>query len=132
MNLDAKYNFFLGHSLFNFYDCSDITYYSPENEAFETHSYAFEDTQGLIPVPYSDEHKGLTWRFFWESLDEEESELARSFSGPGFFAFMRETGLDERFAEAEIRMKQQIIEEWEQEHMLSIDYDSVPVVVYDD
>ena len=41
---------------------------------------------------------------------------------------MRENGLDERFQEAENRMKMQIIEEWEQKHRLSIDYDTVPVV----
>ena len=96
-----------------------------------THSYEYEDTGDLIPTPYSDEHRGLTWRFFWESLSEEESELAQSISGSGFFASMRENGLDERFQEAENRMKMQIIEEWEQKHRLSIDYDTVPVVYYD-
>lgn len=57
--------------------------------------------------------------------------MAQSISGPGFFASMRENGLDERFQEAENRMKMQIIEEWEQEHKLSIDYATVPVVDYD-
>lgn len=128
MSLNKKFIFFEEHFLFNSNDCDRITYYSPEKKAFEYHSYEYEDTGDLIPTPYSDEHRGLTWRFFWESLSEEESELAQSISGSGFFASMRENGLDERFQEAENRMKMQIIEEWEQKHRLSIDYDTVPVV----
>lgn len=132
MNLNSKYHFFVIHSLFNIADCDAMTYYCPERKAFEFHSYLFENTQGLIPVPFADEHSGTTWSFFWESLDDEEAALARSFSGPGFFSFMRETGLDERFNEAEIRMKKELIEEWEQANHLAIDYDHVSVVYVDD
>ena len=132
MNLNYKYDFFINHSLFNINDCDVVTYYCPEKKIFEVHSWSFENNQGLIPAPFADEHRNLTWKFFWESLDDNEKTLAHSYSGPGFFSFMRETGLDARFGEAEIRMKKEIIEEWERANNLVINYDHALVVDFDD
>lgn len=127
MNLARKYDFFIAHSLFNANYYPYICYYCPDRNAFEIHSYEFENDQGLILVPFSDEHRGTIWAYFWELLDDDETELARSHSGPGFFAFMRENGLDERFEDARIRMEKALIDDWERENNLEIDYDQVSV-----
>lgn len=132
MNLNLKYQFFIEHSLFNFCDSDTFSYYSPERNVLENHPWSFENDQELIQLPFSDEHRGTTWAFFWESLSDDEAALAQSFSGPGFFEFMRETGLDENFNEAEIRMKKELIESWEQEHKLAIDYENAAVIYCDD
>ena len=65
-------------------------------------------------------------KVFRSKLTPKELELATAFYGRrGYFAYLEEIGLIDVFREAEDEAVWVLIEEWEEENGLSIDWDTV-------
>ena len=65
-------------------------------------------------------------KVFRSKLTPKELELATSFYGRrGYFAYLEEIGLIDAFRETEDEAVWVLIEDWEEENGLSIDWDTV-------
>lgn len=126
--MDNKTLFFEEHALFNVCGLDLICYYDPKTNVFEVQYRGHRVRKSLIETPYIESYKPLIWRKFWSSLNDNELRLAESFDERrGFFGFLRETGLISRYDAAVELSKLEIIEHWERENGLSIDWTTVAV-----
>ena len=66
-----------------------VSYYDVEENDFVSFDCLFDepDEDRFIKLPYVEDCKRVTWKLFWESLNDEERELAESFNEKHVFLY---------------------------------------------
>lgn len=115
------YDFFENNDLFNHSGCYYAWYYDTKHKCFVGEiEGADERKHHLVPTPYVESFERAVRRAFWSSLTDEELLLANSFEkGPGFFDFMKETGLFGRYECAFQEVAEQVIDIWMSDNGIS-------------
>jgi hypothetical protein len=113
--------------LLNLDECPFWTFYEEESNRFILLEYDAEDIpEDAICLPFVNELMPYAKKVFRSKLTPKELELATSFyERHGYFAYLEEIGLIDVFREAEDEAIWILIEDWEDEHDLSIDWDTV-------
>lgn len=109
--------------------CEYITYYDCKLKRFKVFKEGRKIAKKYISAPFTGHYNDLTWKYFYEMLNEEETEIAYSYTKRrGFFNYMKENGLIDTFYEAQDRARHEYFAEWEKANGLSIDWNTVTIV----
>ena len=112
----SKFAFFNDNGLFNTICTDCVSCYDTRSNCFTAVALATcEKSDHLAITPYAEGFRYSTWRYFWSSLSEDENTLANSLEEKhGFFDFMRETGLIEKYDLAYQKAAEEAIDTWMQ------------------
>ena len=122
----TKYNTFINNSLFNHVGVDFAVYYDAKNNRFRACAIDAYVPEHYVQTPHDIEVNYPAMKKFWLSLDNDSRDLAQSFGDKhGFFQFMRDTGLIEYYDKAYAEAAEEVINEWEQDNHLNINWNSI-------
>ena len=122
----TKYHTFINNSLFNHTGVEFVTYYDPSHNAFVAYELDVRVPNCYVETPCNQAIEYPAMKRFWQLLDDSSRAIAESFSEKrGFFQFMRDTGLIEYYDKAYAESAEEVINEWEQDNHLNINWNSI-------
>lgn len=113
--------------LLNLNECSYWRFYDEETNGILLLEYDKEEVpEDAICLPFRNELTPYAKYIFHKKLTPEESARAKAYyERRGYFAYLEEIGLIDIYREAEDEAAWALIEAWEEENGLSIDWDTV-------
>ena len=112
--MSTLYDFFEMNGLINICGVDSVVYYDTRRHRFEVRERSNRKVRAsLVKTPYKESFNRSVWKRFWESLTPEENALANSFDEKhGFFDFMRETGLIDKYNNGYEDVAEEAIKAW--------------------